>query len=155
MKHDIELKATAYLSGEMSSRARYAFEGHILECDDCWTELEQARAGRSFAERGRELAPQRVRELVRASVASVSPKPTLRPPRLAGLIAVAVALLVIVGVAGLNSLRSDQPPRIVALLDGFQGESSIGRATAPSLPRRLGDLRLNATETGKVRGLPW
>ena len=70
MKHEPEKAAAAYLSGTMRSRRRTRFEQHIVDCEDCWQEVQLGRTGRSFAESGRELAPQNTRENIRAVIAA-------------------------------------------------------------------------------------
>jgi anti-sigma factor RsiW len=67
--HDPERAAAEYVSGDLRRRARLRFERHILECEDCWREVRVGRAGRRFAETGRELAPSSLRDAVRAAVA--------------------------------------------------------------------------------------
>jgi hypothetical protein len=37
----------------------------MVDCEDCWREVDLGRKGRSVAESGRELAPQALRELNR------------------------------------------------------------------------------------------
>jgi anti-sigma factor RsiW len=70
VKHEPERAAASYLLGEMKGRRRARFERHIVECEDCWREVQLGRAGRSVAESGRELAPQEIREQVRTVIAA-------------------------------------------------------------------------------------
>lgn len=79
MKHDPEETAASYLSGDMVGRSRIRFEEHIFDCENCWDEVRLGRSGRSLAESGRELAPQRIREQVREAIAA-SPAPKRRWP---------------------------------------------------------------------------
>lgn len=151
MRHDPEKDAAAYLNGEMSSRRRARFEEHILECEECWREIDVGRRGRGFAEAGRETAPQALRELVRTSVASVHPR---RRPRRVASAAVAVLAIVAAGVAVVVwQADSDQPREIELLVADFQGEPVVEEAAEASLPRRLGDLRLQSAQNGELDGV--
>lgn len=67
-KHDPEGAAARYLGGAMRTRGRRAFEAHLMDCEDCWEEVQVARLGRALAESGRELAPHPLRERVRGVV---------------------------------------------------------------------------------------
>jgi anti-sigma factor RsiW len=68
MAHDPAGLAAAYLGGELGRRQRERYERHLLECEHCWWEVQTARRGRELAESLRELAPQRLRERIRATV---------------------------------------------------------------------------------------
>jgi anti-sigma factor RsiW len=67
-RHDPELNAAEYVSGEFSQRARRWFERHILDCDDCWREVLLGRFGRRVAEDVREPVPPGLRDRVRATI---------------------------------------------------------------------------------------
>ncbi len=67
MRHDPSLDVAAYLGGAMSDRQSEQFEAHLLACSECWREVTQARAGRATGESLRELAPQSLREDIRAA----------------------------------------------------------------------------------------
>ena len=114
MRHDPERNAAAYLGGLLSTRKRRKFESHIVECEDCWREVDSGRKGRSVAESGRELAPQALRERVRAAVESVTP----RPKRRWAFGAAALATAVVVGSLYVVSLP-DQPQTIEAVVAAF------------------------------------
>lgn len=154
MKHDSEKGAATYLSGEMSRRLRKAFERHILECEDCWSEVDIARRGRSLAEEGRDLVPQPLRERVRTAVAATTPPRKrwgLRPLAISGVVAVAIT-------ASLVTLQSppqeqNQPEEIAVLVADFKKEVSVGEAAPRQLPERLGDLRLRESKVGRVQGV--
>ncbi len=66
MRHEPERLATRFLDGRMRRPERWRYERHLVECADCWTQVQQARAGRSAAESLRIVAPARIRERVRA-----------------------------------------------------------------------------------------
>ncbi len=68
MRHDCERDAARFLGGAMSVQDREAFSGHLLRCADCWSEVDQARRGRSLAESMRTAAPAALRDHVRGLV---------------------------------------------------------------------------------------
>lgn len=150
--HDPERSATAFLVGDMTPSESDAFEYHLLECLPCWREVHLGSLGRRVAEAGREVAPPHLRDRVRAAVElSRAPhrrRPT-RPP-LALLLLVALAAMV---TAPAMLGRARQPKAIQALLTDFGGGSPT-RPAPPSLPERLGDLRLVEATARPARGLP-
>ncbi|MDQ3915050.1 MAG: hypothetical protein M3323_06920 [Actinomycetota bacterium] len=148
MRHDPERNAAAYLGGLLSTRKRRKFESHIVECEDCWREVDSGRKGRAAAESGRELAPQILRERVRAAVESVTP----RPRRRWAFGAVALAATVVAGALYVTSLP-DQPETIEAVLTAFADERLIGHPIDPTLPDKLGDLALTSARAGHLDGL--
>lgn len=107
MKHDPEYDAARFLGGAMAAEDRSVFSGHLLDCPDCWREVEQARRGRSLAEGSRTAASpalrDRVRGLVEAeSLDDVAPaqrwhRRWLLPVGLPVAAAAAVALVVVFG----------------------------------------------------------
>ncbi|MDQ3956356.1 MAG: zf-HC2 domain-containing protein [Actinomycetota bacterium] len=148
MRHDPERNAAAYLGGLLSGRKRRQFESHIVECEDCWHEVDAGRKGRAVAESGRELAPQVLRERVRAAVESVTPRPKRRWAF------GAVALAAAVGAGSLYWMNlPDQPEPIEAVLATFADERSVGYRIEPTLPNRLGDLTLAHARAGQFDGL--
>src|SRR3990170_3859085 len=93
--HNPERSAAEFLGGQMSRRHRRAFEEHIIDCEECWHEVELGRAGRTAAESGRDIAPQAMRERLRASVATLTPPSRrLRWGALSGAAAVVVVAIV-------------------------------------------------------------
>jgi hypothetical protein len=151
-KHDPEASAAAYLAGVTSRRARRRFEAHVLECEECWSEVRFGRAGRTLAESARELAPQPLRERVRGAV-SLLPAPRLpwrRKLRLASF--VVLGAFVATGLA-VQFGRPDQPELIQTLVGHFEEHEPPGQAAPPELPEQLGDLRLVGAETLDVRGI--
>jgi anti-sigma factor RsiW len=153
MKHDPELAASAYLAGDMTRRRRRGFENHMLGCHECWAEVAAGRTGRAVAEGGRELAPQPLRELVRASIAALdAPRPKRRWS-----VGLGVALATIAGIAVIGGLLwnalSQQPPEIAALIRDFRTERFADASTDPLLPRRLGDLTFRSLRPVSVDGV--
>jgi len=132
--HDPERDAAVYVQGEMPERSRRRFESHLLGCEECWGEVQQARAGRAVAERGRELSPPELREDVRAAV-SMSEAPGRHRVRiLVPLMAAVVAGLAASGLLLSGLLRSGapaQPRPIASALASFR--SGNVPATAPTL----------------------
>jgi hypothetical protein len=148
-RHDPESAAAAYLSGVMSRRVRRRFEAHLVECPDCWEEVRTGGVGRGYAEAGRELAPQELRDRIRGQVALVQVRPRYR-------LRIGVGVLVLaLGTAGAGFLLldSDQPPTIEALVADFQGDEQLQRGAPAALPERLGDLALVGVAKGHVDDL--
>jgi len=113
------------------------FERHIVDCEDCWREVDLGRRGRSVAESARELAPQALRERVRMAVESVNP-PRRRPLWIFG----AGAVLIAAALFGASLLMSEEEPReIEAVLAAFQ-ERPNASPVEPRLPSRLRSLKL-------------
>jgi hypothetical protein len=151
VRHEPERTAAAYLAGDLSRRRKRLFEEHILECEDCWREVEAARRGRAVAEAARELAPQSLRERVRASVASLESESIPRLwPRLTVLVSVGLVALV---VFALGQLRSSQPETIDSILGSFEEDERIGAPEDATLPDRLGDLKLSSVTHGEIEGM--
>jgi hypothetical protein len=111
----------------MPRPSRRRFESHLLACERCWKEVQQAREGRAVAERGRELTPPGLREDVRAAV-SMSEAPGRRLLRIPVPLALAVlAGLVASGLLVNSLLRPDGPPQpkpIAAALASFRSDQA-------------------------------
>ncbi|MGH2722717.1 MAG: zf-HC2 domain-containing protein [Actinomycetota bacterium] len=145
-KHDPEAAAARYLGGAMSRRARRVFEAHLMECPDCWEEVRLGGLGRGYAEVGRELAPQALRDRIRGEV-SLTPHRTRIRLRI-GVGVLALALGVTGGAFAL--LAAGQPRAIDALVADFHGDHRLEAAVPASLPERLGDLALVEVTAGEV-----
>ncbi|MGH2654103.1 MAG: zf-HC2 domain-containing protein [Actinomycetota bacterium] len=146
--HDPEAGAAAYLGGVMSRRARRRFEAHLVECPHCWEEVRRGGVGRGYAEAGRELPPQALRDRIRGEVALLPTRPRLRLRIGVGVLALAL------GAAGaFLVLASDQPPAIEALVGDFHGDRRLATSATATLPDRLGDLTLVDVAAGHVDGL--
>jgi hypothetical protein len=145
-RHDPEATAAKYLSGAMSPRARRRFETHLVECQECWEEVRLGGVGRGYAEAGRELAPQTLRDRIRGQVSLLPARPRLRLR--VGFAVLALAL----GAAGgtFALVASNQPRAIEALVADFQGQRRLTRAAPAALPQRLGDLTLVTVVAGEV-----
>ena len=178
MAHDSAGLAAAYLGGGLALRQRERYQRHLLECEDCWREVQAARRGRQLAESLRELAPQRLRERVRATVeaAEAAPAGSASGPRrrwsaatrqlsgrgrvlAAGLAVVALLALAAGGLGGLLSRPhpaqpAAQPAAIAAAVASYRaGDRWAPTAVGPPA-RRLGNLQLRRSGQGMLGGLP-
>ena len=83
MVHTPEHDAALFLVGAMRPRVRATFERHLLECEECWSEVTLAQRGRIIAESGRETAPPALRDRIRATIAAADQEkaPAARPRR--------------------------------------------------------------------------
>ena len=152
MKHEPEKAAASYLFGDMRRRRRARFEAHIVECEDCWQEVQLARGGRSVAESGRELAPQEVREQVRAVIAATPPPE--RSWRLRwGVTLLSVTAAALAGGTYLTLESRAQPPVIDAALADYHDPAVSSEAIEAKLPSRLGDLDYQTSYAVSLRGL--
>jgi hypothetical protein len=153
MRHDPERMAAAYLAGELGRRQRERFEAHILACEDCWREVGLGRRGRALAESMRQVAPQRLRERVRVTVAATPPT---RRGRRRGVLAATMVLLAAVVAGGVLLVqRPAQSPAIAAAVAGYRaGVPAWTGAATPPPARRLGDLTWQASGRGELAGLP-
>lgn len=148
MKHDPERNAAAYLGGLLSGARRRMFERHIVDCEDCWREVDLGRRGRSVAESGREMAPQALRERVRAAVETVRPR-RRRPLWVFAGGAVGLAALAVTVMAVLSPR---EPREIEAVVAAFRS-GSAGASTESQLPPRLADLELIDSVRVQLGGL--
>jgi hypothetical protein len=156
MGHDPERVAAAYLGGGLRRTQRERFERHLLDCEDCWAEVQAGRRGRALAESVREVAPQHLRERVRATIEATPARPRrwrVRPPAL--LAAALVLAAVVAGGLLVTRAQQPQPPPIAAAVAAYQagGATWSGTATAPPA-WRLGDLVWRGSGRGVVGGLP-
>jgi hypothetical protein len=133
----------------MSGDQRRMFERHMVECEDCWREVDQERKGRSVAESGRELAPQSLRERVRAAVETMTPS----PPRPRWVLGAGAITLVAAAVATVVLTIPRQPREIEAVLSSFESGRPIGTLSEPEVPARLANLTLDRAEEGELAGL--
>lgn len=152
MKHDPEKAAASYLSGEMRGRRRAGFERHIVECEDCWSEVQLGRTGRSLAESGRELAPHVMREQVRAVIAATPTRRGAWRPRW-GRAALALMAVGVVSVGYMTLESRNQPAVIDAVLADFHQAPPMTRSIEPQLPTRLGDLAYETSYSGTLGDL--
>lgn len=148
MSHDAERDAALFMGGAMDGSQRERFSTHLLECGRCWSEVEQARYGRSLAEAARTSAPAALRDRVRGLVAAEAdaedtpvPRPSRRPVRrwllptgVSVAAAAAVALILSVG----NGGTTDPPSLREAVADYTAQQlpgSQLPGLRAPDLSR--------------------
>jgi hypothetical protein len=154
VSHEPEVAATVYLAGSLDAAERGRFEEHLLGCEECWREVQTAHRGRVLAESLREVAPQPLRERVRASVAAASRSNRRNRPLAAAIIGAAV--LAVVAAAVLASQRpADQPQVIAAAVAGYRAGGLQGAPLDAVRPpaARLGDLRWQGAERARLAGL--
>jgi len=125
MSHDPERCAAEYLGGAMSARGARRFEAHLVECDQCWQEMAEGRAGRQIAESARELASAGLRDDVRAVVARL---PRRHRSRWVAGLAASLAIVLVIAVS-----------------------ASAPRGTPAARPDRRGGGRLSEGEARGVR----
>jgi Putative zinc-finger len=157
VSHEPEVAAAVYLAGVLDAAERERFEEHLLGCQECWGEVRTAHRGRALAESLREVAPQPLRERVRASVAAASRSDRRRRRR--PLVAVAVAAVVLAAVAGGLLARQGgpgQPAVVAAAAASYRTGHLDASAPSPAQPRvRLaGDLVWQGARQGRLAGLP-
>jgi Putative zinc-finger len=161
MRHDPERAAAAYLAGELAPRSRERFEAHMLACDDCWREVKAGRQGRALGESLREVAPQHLRERIRATIAA-APAPRrrrlpvrMRMPTLLGVAAALAAVLVAGGLLAVRAHAPAQPAPITAAIASYRaGVTAWNPTTQPPPARTLGDLTWRGSGSGELAGVP-
>jgi hypothetical protein len=139
MGHDPQRAAGAYLGGELGRRQRERFEAHLLACEACWGEVQAARQGRALAESAREVAPQHLRDRVRATIDATPAGRRSWAVRWAPLAAVTLAAVVVGGLL-IVERQPAQPAAIVAAVASYQADAGAWSGqVGPSRVRQLGD----------------
>jgi predicted anti-sigma-YlaC factor YlaD len=155
MGHDPQRAAAAYLGGELGRRRRERVEAHLLECEDCWGEVQAARRGRALAESVREVPPHDLRDRIRATV---EVDPAGRRRWAAGWTGLAAAVTVAVALVGgllIAGRQPTQPTAIAAAVASYREGGATWRGPAdPPRIRQLGDLRWRGSGRGTLGGLP-
>jgi hypothetical protein len=162
MRHDPEHLATRFLDGQMRRPERWRYERHLVECAECWTHVQRARAGRSAAEALREVAPARARERVRAVPDLDAPEPPERRQLRQRPLVIAVATIlvaVIVGVAthgdrSRDAVATEALAQVTAAY--HDGTAWAASAIGPPVERLSGlrwvDTRVTAIDDDRVVG---
>ena len=157
MSHEPEVAAAVYLAGSLDAAERERFEEHMLGCEECWGEVRTAHRGRALAESLREVAPQPLRERVRASVVAASRSDRRRHRRPLAAAAIVAAVVAVVA-GGLLARQGDagQPAVIAAAVASYQTGHLDGSAATPAQPpvRQSGDLVWRGARQGRLAGLP-
>jgi hypothetical protein len=157
VSHEPEVAAAVYLAGTLDAAERERFEEHLLACEECWGEVRTAHRGRALAESLREVAPQPLRERVRASVAAASRSDRRRRNRPLAVTVVAAAVLAVVAGSILVTQRpASQPAVITAAVASYRTGDLDGSASSPARPpvRQAGDLQWRSARQGRLAGLP-
>jgi hypothetical protein len=161
MRHDPERTAAAYLAGELAPRQRERFEAHVLGCDDCWREVTAGRQGRALAESLREVAPQHLRERIRATIAAAPAPPRrrirlgTRMPALLGVVAALLAAAVAGGLLAARERAPAQPAPITAAVASYrEGVAAWTPTGEPPPARQLDGLTWQGATRGELAGLP-
>lgn len=155
MRHDPERDAALFLAGDLDVDKRAAFSAHLLDCGDCWTEVEQARRGRSLAEARRSAAPAALRDRVRALVEAetmsaqpVSPRAWRQPRRWllpAGIPAAAAAVIALMLTLGGGTT---EPPSLRQAVADFTAQQLPGSQLPEQRAPDLSQLRLQPVGAG-------
>lgn len=122
MRHDPERAAALFLGGALSESERESFTTHLLRCADCWSEVDQARRGRTLAESTRTAAPAFLRDQVRGLVDAEPWEAESRPRRSASRLLLGAGLpvaaaLVIALVLSLGGGTAEPPSLRQAVAD--------------------------------------
>ncbi|HYZ91071.1 MAG TPA: anti-sigma factor [Actinomycetota bacterium] len=154
MTHDAELNASKYLGTELTEPEREALEAHLMECEECWREVDAARRGRHLAEQAREFAPLHVRDRARQALTTpVSLRRRMVKLRLA---AATIVVAAVAAVAGVLTLSSSDPDVMQAAVAVYAASRLPGSST-PSMPAPdLSDLQLTevGAGAGELAGIP-
>jgi hypothetical protein len=147
---DLHALTGAYAVDALDELERARFEQHLAECAECRAEVEELRdAANLLPETAATAPPSALRDRVLADIATVRPLPPetgvpaparQRPPRriLAGLVAAAVALIVLGGAvatvwhpwSGDDTADLSASEKILQADDAQRYEATIGDATA-------------------------
>jgi predicted anti-sigma-YlaC factor YlaD len=155
MGHDPQRVAAAYLGGELGRRRRERFEAHLMECEDCWGEVQAARRGRELVESVREVAPHHLRDRVRATVEATPAGRRRWAVGWAGLAAAVTVAAVLASGLLVADRQPTQPAAIAAAVAGYRegGTTWSGPAGQPPA-RQLGDLHWRGSGRGTLGGMP-
>jgi len=152
VRHDPESDAARFLGGAMPVEESAAFSAHLLRCADCWSEVEQARRGRSLAESVRTAASPALRDRVRGLVdadrldvddPSRGRRRWLLPVGLPVAAAAAIALVVALGSSG-----TPEPPSLRQAVADYTAERLPGAQLPGQRAPDLTALRLQPVGAG-------
>jgi len=150
VRHDAERRTAAYLAGELSPDEWQRFEDHLLECDDCWAEVDAGRRGLRAVETLRELAPPHLRSAIRQEITSASSEPRRRDRRWLAAAAATVVVVAGTAVAVVAARGPSEPAAITAAIAGYTDDRLPG-SDMPKIPAPdLSSLRM--TEMGAGAG---
>ena len=146
--HPPEREAAAYLAGALTEPGRERFQRHLLACDACWRDLQQARAGRAALEGAREVAPAALRDRVRAVVEleAPGPRPRHRAAAVLGAAAVLAAAVLALQVSGPEERPG--PTAVERAVSDYAVRALPGTGMAADSAPDLSGLRLEAVGAG-------
>lgn len=148
MDHDVEVSAAAYLAGDMTTEDRERFEAHLVDCDECWKELDTARRGLSAATDAREFAPAHLRDRIRGLTQTERPG---RAPRRAYRLLAAVVVAAVVGAGAFAVSQRDAEHAVIAAAVAAYNEGELPGSSMPKAPAP--DLSaVDLVEVGAGRG---
>ncbi|HYZ93980.1 MAG TPA: anti-sigma factor [Actinomycetota bacterium] len=152
MTHSSEATSAAYLAGELADGDSKDFEQHLLECDDCWADLDEARRGLTAVESLRELAPSHLRAAVRHGTPA---RGSGRSHRVALALAAGVAVVAGIGAGVVLALRPSEPSVIAAAVAGYIDDELPGARMPKAPPPDLTSLRLAdiGAGAGRIEGV--
>lgn len=155
MTHDAERDAARFLGGVMSVQDREQFSSHLLSCADCWSEVEQARRGRSLAESLRTAAPASLRDHIRGLVEAeaLDTSDTAAPTRLLrrrwlAPVAVPVAAAAVIGLILSLGGGTTEPPALRQAVADFSAQQLPGAQLPDQRAPDLSELGLQPVGAG-------
>ena len=161
MRHDPERDAARFLAGTMSSARRHDFSEHLLSCQPCWQEVQQARAGRAALEAARQVAPAELRDRIRALVeahqepGSATATPLRRRRRWLPAAGLAAAAALVAATLTLAPSRLSSPPApspvpqaLQLAVDDYHAQRLPGTGMTDSSAPDLSALQLRPVGTG-------
>ncbi|MEX2289158.1 MAG: hypothetical protein WD794_02375 [Mycobacteriales bacterium] len=160
-RHDPERDAARFLGAAMSVQERAEFSAHLLSCADCWSEVREARRGRTLVESTRTAAPASLRDHVRGLVESesldTSDMPSSPWSQRRWLAPLAVPVAAVAAVALILSLGggTSEPPSLRQAVADFSAKQLPGvqlpQQAAPDLSQL--DLQPVGAGGGRYAGL--
>jgi anti-sigma factor RsiW len=150
MTHKPEPTAAAYLAGELSESERESFEDHLVECDECWAEVEAGRRGQIAVESVRELAPSHLRSAIRKSVSTDGSQ---RLPSRRRVLFAAAALVLVAGISAgtFAALNRPESTAVAAAIAGYTDDRLPGNAMPKGPAPDLSPLRMTQVGAGAGR----
>ncbi len=154
MRHEPENDAARFLGGGMSVQGREAFNSHLLQCAECWAEVDQARRGRALAESLRTAAPVALRDHVRglvetqghdAGAAEATPRRRSRWPLSIG---AAVAMVAVIALVAVLPGASTEPPSLRQAVADFTAQKLPGAQLPDQRAPDLSELDLQPVGAG-------
>jgi hypothetical protein len=157
MSHDAERNAARFLGGDMGAADRERFSSHLLECAQCWSEVEQGRRGRGIAEASRTAASAALRDRVRGLVEAeavhgdtTAPQRTRRLAERRWLVRAAVPIAAVAVLALILTLGGGtrEPPSLRAAVADYTAQRLPGAQLPQQRAPDLSRLRLQPIGAG-------